>query len=224
MTALLLRLASPTQGWDVRRWPYEPRSGRIGAHGQDVGLPTFSAIAGLLGSAMGRERDADFADLLGLTMLLRCDQPGRVRPEFRMTRRRSSQGVIPWPVVEQVRDDAVFLVGVEGQAGLIAAAVAGLRAPRWPLYLGRREYPPTEPILLGVTDCPVAVVMREHPWIAAPWYQREHAPDLTVRELRHVDTRGWAASDGRRPAPSPRLSSSTEPIAATDWFEVVSGA
>ena len=91
-------------------------------------------------------------------------------------------------------------------------AIAHLKA-----YLGRREYPPTEPILLGVTDAPVAEAVRDHPWLAAAWYRREHAPDLRVRELVHVDQRGWSPRDGRRPAPSPRPFDESP-----DWFEVVS--
>lgn len=58
MSALLLRLAGPTQAWDSRRRASQYDS-RHGSHVGPTGLmPTYSAIIGLLGAALGRPRGA----------------------------------------------------------------------------------------------------------------------------------------------------------------------
>ena len=55
MSALLLRLAGPTQAWDSRR-RVSQYDGRHGSHVGPIGLmPTYSAIIGLLGAAPIRE-------------------------------------------------------------------------------------------------------------------------------------------------------------------------
>lgn len=60
MSALLLRLAGPTQAWDSRRRASAAYDGRHGSQVGPVGLmPTYSAIVGLLGAALGRPRGSD---------------------------------------------------------------------------------------------------------------------------------------------------------------------
>lgn len=168
---LLLRLAGPTQAWDSRRATVTPPHYRL--YGPEYLTPTVTGIAGLLACALGRERGMDMSDLLSLRMVVRVDQPGSPRTEFRTTRRLSSTGdVLVQPMVESVLDDAVFLAGVSGDRDLVEAAAAAVEQPRWPLYLGKREYPPTLPLGLGVLEHDAEAAVRAHPWIAANWRQR----------------------------------------------------
>jgi CRISPR system Cascade subunit CasD len=45
--------------------------------------------------------------------------------------------------------DALFLVGLEGQdSAMLEHLQAALRAPVWPLALGRKSFPPGEPVWL----------------------------------------------------------------------------
>lgn len=74
MSALLLRLAGPTQAWDCRRRASAAYDGRHGSQVGPVGLmPTYSAIVGLLGAALGRPRGSDPGVLATLDVLVRVD-------------------------------------------------------------------------------------------------------------------------------------------------------
>lgn len=171
---LMLRLAAPTQAWDSHRRPATPAAGR------SVAIPTpgpagraRTGVAGLLACALGRPRETDRSDLIQLHMLVRVDQPGQPRGEFRTSRRRAPSGkVVTVPQVETVLDDAAFLVGIDGPAELLDQIGAALEQPRWALYLGKREFPPTLPLTVGTASGGVETALRSHPWIAADWYRR----------------------------------------------------
>ncbi|NHN55751.1 type I-E CRISPR-associated protein Cas5/CasD [Calidifontibacter sp. DB0510] len=182
MTTLLLRLAAPTQAWAGRKlaitpnptWPQQP-------HASARTRPTGTGLVGFVGCALGRERGTDMSDLRALEYLVREDQPGHLAREFRVTRRRDGNGrVYSQPLVEGVVDDAAFLVTVSGDRGLLEQVADALVAPRWPLYLGRREYPPTLPILLGLDDRDGEEVARAHPWLASDWYRRTCPPVVAL--------------------------------------------
>jgi CRISPR system Cascade subunit CasD len=108
-------------------------------------------------------------------VLVRVDQEGTPRTEFRTTRRYNASGrLVVEPLSHRVLDDAVLLVGVSGDAELIDRCADAVASPHWPLYLGRREHPPTGRVLLGVTSTDVESAVAGHPWLAADWYQRAH--------------------------------------------------
>ena len=71
MKVLLLRLAGPMQGWDVRQQPFIPGSRQrdIAASREDL-MPTHSGVTGLLAAALGRERGQDMSDLGALLGVL----------------------------------------------------------------------------------------------------------------------------------------------------------
>ncbi len=147
MSALLLRLAGPTQAWDSRRRASQYDS-RHGSHVGPTGLmPTYSAIIGLLGAALGRPRGADPGVLATLDVLVRVDQPGRVRGDFHTTRRQAPAGVVVQGVVETVLDDAAFLVGIGAPTDVLDELDAALPAgqtPR-PCTTATEGHPPRHP-------------------------------------------------------------------------------
>ncbi|MFT4128404.1 MAG: CRISPR-associated protein Cas5 [Gordonia sp. (in: high G+C Gram-positive bacteria)] len=186
MTTLLLRLAGPTQGWDTHQHRVGDPTHRPIArtHPAEALAPTTSGIIGFLGAALGRPWSApdgrlrirpELADLAACDIVVRADQPGRPRLEFRTTRRRIAAGMAVSPRAETVLDDAVFLVGVDGPDSLVDEITTALHAPRYALFLGKREFPPTLPILLGTTALDAETAARGHEWLAARWWrEREH--------------------------------------------------
>ncbi|MEV6813996.1 type I-E CRISPR-associated protein Cas5/CasD, partial [Micromonospora sp. NPDC051296] len=88
--------------------------------------------------------------------------------------------------------DAVFLVVLEGEDAVqIDKIQHALRAPVWPLFLGRRAFPPARPLVanghhdeartgLGLTDQPLEWVLATHPWL-------EDRPEVRTAERRRTD-------------------------------------
>lgn len=101
MATLLLRLAGPTQGWDVETVDVTPDRHHAATRPHQLHhlLPTATGVAGLMASALGRPRGSDMSDLLGLDYFVRVDQPGRPRVEFRTTRRRTARGIVSRRVI-----------------------------------------------------------------------------------------------------------------------------
>lgn len=176
---LLLQLVGPTQAWDGQRARLSGDIARRASRDRVAGRPTATGIAGLLGVALGRPRtpgsprlaNPALADLYELDMLVRVDQPGQTRQEFRTTRRQGPTGELIQPMVESVLDDAAFLVGVSGDRKLLDSIETALAHPTYALYLGKREYPPSRPVLIGGIDQPLQDAVRGHEWIAGNWWK-----------------------------------------------------
>lgn len=116
--------------------------------------PSKSGVLGLVCAALGRDRNEPLADLSALRMGVRIDRPGVIQRDF-----HTAQNVIAADQ-SKVHDtavttrhfiaDAVFLVGLEGSdTALLSAIDAALRNPHWPLSLGRKSFPPSEPVFVG---------------------------------------------------------------------------
>lgn len=185
---LLLRLAGPTCAWHVHRSRSIDTSptGRIS---HERLWPTRSAVLGLLAGAQGRPRGGDMGDLLDLDMMVRADQPGRRRGEFKTGRRRDGRSKVVTGIRrETVLDDACFLVGVSGDLILLDELYAACRRPVWAPYLGQLAYPVTLPLELAVLDEELEAAMRSWPWLASEWYRREQSRStlLELRRSRYV--------------------------------------
>lgn len=149
MTTLLLRLAGPQQSWGV--------ASRFGDR-DSMPEPTKSGVIGLVAAALGRGRDEAVDDLAALRFAVRVDRPGRLERDFHtvlhVARAPSHEGAPPRvsgdPIVSRraYLADAVFTAGLEGDADLLTEVLGALRAPRFPLFLGRRAFPPAEPVAL----------------------------------------------------------------------------
>ena len=165
MSVLLLRLSGPLQSWGSRS-----RFSRRLTEAQ----PTKSGVLGLLAAAQGRRRTDSIEDLLELSFGVRIDQPGTIVRDFQTA--RSLDGKDSMPLSERYYlADAVFLAAIEGDADLVAGFDAALRAPTFPLYLGRRSCPPAGPVTLGVRPGTVREALKAEGWAAARHHQRATA-------------------------------------------------
>lgn len=121
--------------------------------------PSKSGVLGLVAAAMGRPRGADLSDLAALSMGVRIDRPGHLEVDYqtalhviRADGSKNDMAVQSW---RHYLADASFLVGLMGPAGLCEDIRAALRAPRWPLFLGRKGFVP------GAVVCPRPVQLGE---------------------------------------------------------------
>lgn len=168
MGCLLLRLAGPLQSWGYRS-RFSDR---------DTGLePTKSGVVGLLCCALGRDRSESPADLAALKLHARVDRQGSLLSDFHTAgggmfrgstdyfAPKSSGGRGSNPVVTERHYlmDASFLVALEGDEGLLARLEAAVADPAWPLALGRRSCPPSEPVLVGRRDMDGLAALRNEP-------------------------------------------------------------
>lgn len=173
MSTLLLRLAGPLQAWgDSSRFTRRETRDE----------PTKSGVLGLLAAAMGRRRTDAIEDLLGLRFGVRVDQTGRLVRDFQTAQQWSSGRRMPLSYRYYLAD-AVFVAGVEGDAGLLADVDAAVRTPAFPLYLGRRACPPARQISMGVVRGDVVGALRAHPWEASTWYRRTMPRHVVLRLL-----------------------------------------
>ncbi|MBR7675594.1 type I-E CRISPR-associated protein Cas5/CasD [Streptomyces daliensis] len=172
----MLQLAGPLQSWGAAS-RYSRRS--------TESAPTKSGVLGLLAAAQGRSRTADPSDLAALRFGVRIDQPGTRVRDFHTAHHQVSGKAMP--VTERIYlADAVFLAAVEGERTLIEELHAAVRTPHYLPFLGRRACPPARRLDAGVRHrAGLEAALREHPWLASPWYQRrtartapEHLPVL----------------------------------------------
>ncbi|WP_214364582.1 type I-E CRISPR-associated protein Cas5/CasD [Pseudonocardia sp. H11422] len=162
MTALLLRLAGPLQSWGT--------SSRFTRRATDR-VPSKSGIVGLLAAAQGRRRTDPLEELLGLTLAVRTEQPGRLERDFQTAARPGERTPISVSTRHYLAD-AVFLAAVEGDPALLEGLQEALRRPHFPLYLGRRSCPPVGRIEHGLRDGTALTALNNEPWHAAPWFQK----------------------------------------------------
>jgi CRISPR system Cascade subunit CasD len=171
MTALLLRLAAPLQSWGTSSRFSRRATNRV---------PSKSGIVGLLAAAQGRRRSDPLEELLGLRIAVRTEQPGTVERDFQTAGRPGERTPISVSTRHYLAD-AVFLAAVEGEETLLDRLSAVLRAPRFPLYLGRRSCPPVGRIDHGVRPGDAVAALRAEPWRASDQFQRGwHRPEVLL--------------------------------------------
>ena len=175
MSVLLLQIAGPLQAWgDSSRFTRRLTRNE----------PTKSGIVGLLAAALGRTREQPVDDLARLEFGVRTDQPGKVVRDFQTE--RTSDGKTAMPLTQGFYlADAKFLVALGGSDELLLIADSALKAPRWPLYLGRRCCPADQPLSLGIHEFDdIRQVLACWPWLASDWYRRRMTgPDGSLPDL-----------------------------------------
>lgn len=180
MSVLLLRLAGPMQAWGTQS--------RFSV--RDTGLePSKSGVLGLLCAAMGKPRNEQpgdsFPTLRELaeqtTMGVRVDRPGIVACDYHTAKNvlRAGAALKPGkpPAKQHIQEcvtshryylaDADFLVALEGPQEVLARLEAALASPVWPLYLGRKAFPPAMPVRVpgGLrADGALPDALRIRPW------------------------------------------------------------
>ena len=174
MATLLLRLAAPLQAWGVDSKFDIRRTGRE---------PTKSGVVGLLAAAKGLRRDDAGAlePLRLLRMGVRVDREGRMLRDFhtvwgfkrgagnRIAYDKQTGRPVPadkntYVTTRYYLSDAVFLVGLEGDAALLGDLDAALKRPAFPLFLGRRACPPTLPLTLGIRELALEPALEAEAW------------------------------------------------------------
>lgn len=201
-TSLVLRLAGPLQSWGVRS-QYNRR--------ETQSEPTKSGLVGLLAAAQGRRRTDPIQDLVGLSIGVRTDQPGTLLRDYHTVsdyrgrpllsasvnakgaQKPTSPAKYTGVTTRYYLQDAVFVVAVHGPREVLTTLVGAMTAPAFPLALGRRSCPPTQPVLLPVPAETVGVAywpgdalatLATVPWQAGPAHRREttrrHPHRLTV--------------------------------------------
>lgn len=166
MPTLLLRLVGPMQSWGTTSRFDQRDTGKE---------PSKSGVVGLLAAALGIDREnwTDLEPLTRLTMGVRHDRPGVPRRDYQTAQHiiSADRSKIHETAVT-TRDylaDAAFLVGLKWEdRSFLERTHAALRAPVWPLALGRKSYLPSEPICIenGVQDAPLRDVLTRWPWTA----------------------------------------------------------
>jgi CRISPR system Cascade subunit CasD len=160
MSVLLMRLAGPMQSWGTRS--------RFS--NRDTGLePSRSGVIGLLCAALGRPREAPLDDFLPLKMAIRVDREGRLMRDYHtaqnVRRADPTKGTQDTVLSERFYlADADFLIGLEGDRALLERLDAALRRPVWALFLGRKAFVPALPVVEGVRDGELLMVLSSHGW------------------------------------------------------------
>jgi len=154
MATLLLRLKGPMQSWGTTS-RFDERDTQL--------EPSKSGVIGLICAALGRDRSSPLDDLAALRMGVRVDREGVPMRDYQTATGvliASGKADLKRTVVSPrfYLSDAAFLVGLEGgERAVLERVHAALRAPVWPLALGRKCFVPGEPIYLpdGVVNAPL---------------------------------------------------------------------
>lgn len=197
MSVVKLRLAGPLQAWGS--------GSRFVRRGTEM-APTKSGIIGLVAAARGLRRVEPLEDLLELRFGVRIDQPGQLMRDFQTAQRpkRERNGDIMWqslPLSHRYYiSDAVFFAVLEGDRELVDGIDEAIRAPHFPLYLGRRSCPPAGPIALGVADMSMDDALSTQPWLASVRVQRKNR-ERSVRLETVQDAANEPGVESMRDAP-----------------------
>ena len=160
-------------------------------------VPSKSGVLGLLAAADGRRRTDEIEDLAGLRFGVRVDQPGVLQRDFQTAINWDTGVSMPLSYRYYIAD-AVFVAGVEGDGALLEGLAERVQDPRFPLYLGRRSCPVTDPVFLELSESSLDEALGSHPWRAAMWHRRRQ-PAKVELEL-HID----AVEDDERPTETRR--------------------
>ncbi|MFI6289532.1 type I-E CRISPR-associated protein Cas5/CasD [Streptomyces sp. NPDC051018] len=184
---LLLRLAGPLQSWGTRS-AFNRR--------ETSPEPTKSGVIGLLAAASGLAREDPLGELLPLRLGIRVDQPGTLLRDYHTVsdyrgRALPQSGVSAKGVQKPTSpakhthvttryylQDAVFLAAVAGPRAVLSALDLAVRAPAFPLALGRRSCPPSQPVSLGLRGPGLEEALTEEPWLVSRRSREQYASRL----------------------------------------------
>lgn len=192
MPTLLLWLSGPMQSWGTTS-RFDERDSQL--------EPSKSGVLGLVCAALGRDRTEPVDDLARLRMGVRVDREGLLVRDYQTISppyRHANGDIEKKNAVISKRyylADAAFLVGLEGDdRALLEHIHAALRSPHWPLALGRKSFPPGEPVWLdgAIREQGLSDALLASPRIALP--RHEHC-DEPVRLVLEHDNEGVVRLD-----------------------------
>lgn len=193
MSTLLIELRGPQQAWGSHS--------RFATRATEL-APTRSGVIGLLAAALGYERTASLDRFTALRFGVRIDQPGTLERDFQTT--RSLDGSTAFPLSQRFYlADAVFLAGLESpDERELRAFRDALARPYYPLFLGRRAFPPEGPVRTEIVTDSLEPALRDAPWRARSHYQRRLRREATVPLQLVLDARpGDPPGESRRDVP-----------------------
>lgn len=186
MATLLLRLQGAMQSWGTTS-RFDERDTQL--------EPSKSGVLGLVCAALGRDRHEPLEDLAALRMGVRVDHEGMPMRDY-----QTATGVLIATGKSDLRrtvvspryylSDAAFLVGLEGtDEALLTCIHAALRAPHWPLALGRKSFAPGMPVWLpdGLSPLSLEQALAQYPRLAS---LRRMDSQSTLRCLLEDDQEG----------------------------------
>ncbi len=149
---LILRLEGALQAWgEMSKWDFR----------DSADFPTKSGIVGLLGCALGLERGSPaLYDLSkAITVAVRADRLGLRAVDFQTVTGNPLRNAEGKPksggntIISRraYLQDACFTVFIETDNAWRERLADALRAPKWPLYLGRKNCVPSRPVLEAVS-------------------------------------------------------------------------
>lgn len=226
MPALLLRLAGPLQSWGT--------SSRF-ADRETQAEPSKSGVLGLLAAAIGIDR-ADWEGLeplARLRMTVRHDRAGIPARDFQTAGGSRNESIVRADgklakdggviSTRHYLSDAVFLVCLEGEdESLLGRADAALLEPKWPLFLGRRSYVPSEPIGVsgGLRTATGESVIRSYPWLGT-LRRGEQLPERLLVSRESNDRSGSLRMD--QPIAAFDMRTFGGRLVQTEWIPFPSG-
>lgn len=191
MATLLLRLQGPMQSWGTTS-RFDERDTQL--------EPSKSGVLGLICAALGRDRHEPVEDLAALRMGVRVDHEGMPMRDY-----QTATGVLIATGKSDLRrtvvspryylSDAAFLVGLEGKdEALLARIHTALRAPHWPLALGRKSFAPGMPVWLpdGLSPLSLEAALAQYPRLVSA---RRGDLQPTLRCLLEDDQEGAVRLD-----------------------------
>jgi CRISPR system Cascade subunit CasD len=162
MSTLLLRFAAPLQSWGS-----SSRFQRRETNKE----PTKSAVIGMLAAALGRRRSDAINDLQAIQFGVRLDQSGKLLRDFHTA--HTADGKHSFISQRHYLSDAIFLVGIQDDDVKLIEYEQALLHPVFPLFLGRRSCPPTQPLVLGIREgLDLFSALQTEMWQAAEFYQK----------------------------------------------------
>lgn len=163
MPVLLMVLKGPLQSWGV--------SSRFARRDTNP-VPTKSGVIGMMAAALGVGREDSLARFEGLRFGVRADQPGTLLDDYQTAKTEKGEML---PLSHRFYlQDAVFLAGLESDdRAMLEEFQRALRAPYYPLFLGRRTCVPDGPIATFLVDSSLEGALHDTPWQAEEWYQRK---------------------------------------------------
>ncbi|MEU9884346.1 type I-E CRISPR-associated protein Cas5/CasD [Sphaerisporangium sp. NPDC051011] len=184
---LALCLDAPMQSWGIRS-RFTTR--------ETTTEPTKSGVVGLLGAALGIPRDdaKRLGQLAELRMGVRVDREGILERDFHTAQNVPTTAGTGHRTVLSERyylADALFLVVLQGDAGLLTEAADAIQQPHWPLCFGRKAFLPARPLIgtgedghlqsgAGLQEKSLGAVLEQHPWL-------ETRAFMHSRELAAID-------------------------------------
>lgn len=160
---ILLRFASPLQSWG-----YE--------NGFETKLtakePTKSGVIGMVAAALGRKREDPIDDLVNeIDFGCRIDRAGTLLNDFQtMSWKYQNEEKASITMQKYYIQDGVFVVGLHLTNMDLAKKICdAFKAPKFPLYLGRKCCIPTQPIFLWVSPLSLLEALKSVPWCVSDY-------------------------------------------------------